>query len=543
MRTEPSFSEESENHLDSVDNSASAMSSRFDSDSSLLSDYRQRYGLSADPFVDDPHFPFYQGAQRRQILEQLLHLCQFSHNLLVVAGDYGVGKTRMAQALIDALDDADDICFVEGQINSDINSVLTDVYAQFELTSHEDFVALCKKKSEQDGLVVLIIDNAHHLADEVILDLMGVLQENAESRLHVVLFSEPYLLERLETINAPDIVLTDFSLEKFSLAEAVDYLNFRMEMADYLGPEVFVEAKVEPWWRQSQGQLLQLHEHAQEKLLETVSMPQRSRGYVSGRRGLPIPHIIAASGLFGALLLGYFYIGGSSEKAAPNVAQPIPVPIQPQSTMASSQVASVQASSQAAVNPAAVVTEYNNTESIRSLASSSSSVQAGSAVVKQSVVPLVQTNDLQVNPQQPKAKVASSAKTISKAEVSSESSKTVAKVKSEVSAIAPESKVSQAFSDQEKTILAWDASEYTLQLVGLSNEKAAHEFIAAQPNKKDLLLFRSVRQGKDWFVVVTGHFTSPAKARQMIENLPESQKKASPWPREIKVIQKEIKLR
>lgn len=544
MRTEPSFSEESENH---TNHSGEVLG--FESDSSLLSDYRQRYGLSVDPFVDDPHFPFYQGAQRRQILEQLLHLCQFSHNLLVVAGEYGVGKTRMAQALIDALDDADDICFVEGQINSDINSLLTEVLAQFELSSHEEFVEFCRKKSDQDGLVVLIVDNAHHLTDEVISDLIGLMQENPESRLHLVLFSEPYLLDRLENINAPDIVLTDFFLEKFSLAEAVDYLNFRMEMADYLGPELFIETKVEPWWRQSQGQLLLLHEQAQEKLLASVSTPQRSRGYGAPKRGVPLPHIVIASSLVGVLLFGYIYFGTDSKKSDTKVTSSIPVVAQSTAAVSSVQAISAQAvSTQTASSVAAIAavstSEYKSSGTAHSIVSSS--VPASQqTTVKQSVVPLAQTNELQNEKIQKPAKLSSvsSVKEAQKTQASSEPAKVFAKTKSEVSVASSDVKLTQAFSDQEKTILGWDGSEYTLQLVGLSNEKAAHDFIAAQPNKKDLLLFKSLRQGKDWFVVVMGHFASSAKARQIIESLPESQKKASPWPREVKVIQKEIRQR
>ena len=42
-----------------------------------LADYRQRYGLALDPFADDPDFPLFTGAQRRELLDQLLHLCQF----------------------------------------------------------------------------------------------------------------------------------------------------------------------------------------------------------------------------------------------------------------------------------------------------------------------------------------------------------------------------------------------------------------------------------------------------------------------------------
>lgn len=542
MRTEPSFSADSDqNLLNDADHSDGVSGSNIDTESQLLSDYRQRYGLSIDPFVDDPHFPFYTGAQRRHVLEQLLHLCQFSHSLLVVVGEYGVGKTRMAQALIDGLDDADDICFVEGQINSDIGSVLTEIYEQFELSSSSEFAEFCRKKTEPEGLVVLIVDNAHHLDSDVVLDLINLLQENAESRLHLVLFAEPHFLSRLEHVEAPDLVLTDFLLEKFSLNEAVDYLNFRMEMADYLGPEVFVDTKVEPWWRQSQGQLQQIHEHAQGKLVESVSKPQSSRGYNSDRRGLPIPHIIAASGLVGALFLGSLYWGSSSEKPASNLIQSIPKPIQPPSTVASSQVVLAQASSTAVVNPV-VATEYKSAEPVQSVTSSSAALKSTSekpTVVKQSIVPLVQTNELQTNAQQPKViTIASSVKAATKFDTSSEQSKSVAKVKSEDAVSEP--KVPQSFSDQEKAILGWGASEYTLQLMGLSSEKAAREFLAAQPNKKDLFLFRGLRKGKDWFVVVTGRYSTSAKAREAIQGLPGLQKKASPWPREVKIIQKEI---
>ncbi|MFO1390494.1 AAA family ATPase [Cellvibrio sp.] len=547
MRTEPSFSEDSDNPLGETDPSVNALSSRFDQDSSLVADYRQRYGLSTDPFVDDPHFPFYQGAQRRQILEQLLHLCQFSQNLLLITGDYGVGKTRMAQALIDALDDADDICFVEGQINSDIDSILADVCEQLELVDRDAFTHLCLQKSGQDGLVVLIVDNAHHLSDEVILDLIELLREGTESRLHLVLFAEPHLLSRLEAINVPDVVLTDFSLEKFSLIEAVDYLNFRMEMADYLGPEIFVESKVESWWRQSQGQLLQLHEHAHQSLLEAVSKPQRSRSYLSQKRGLPIPHIVAASALVGGLFFWFLYQDRDASKLEDaKVTSSIPV-VPQQAGVISSQAVSVQASSIAAPNSAALI----SSEAAQSLASSSSASQLSAAQPKpkESVVPLVKTSDLvQSNEtengaaKQSRSSSVSSLKSSKKAELSSELAKITVKAETDPTLVG-KSKSADTYSDQEKAILGWDATGYTLQLVGLSNEKAAHEFIAAQPNKKELLLFKSRRAGKDWFVVVTGRYASSSKARQAVQELTEAQRKAAPWPREIKVIQQEIKQR
>ena len=54
-------------------------------------------------------------------------------------------------------------------------------------------------------------------------------------------------------------------------------------------------------------------------------------------------------------------------------------------------------------------------------------------------------------------------------------------------------------------------------------------------------MFKSKRQGNDWFVVITGRFASSAEARQAIGRLPAAQRDAGPWPRDVKTIQAEIK--
>jgi len=552
MRTEPSFSAEPEDDLlDDTNTAKHSSAAGYDEESQLLADYRQRYGLSVDPFADDPHFPFYTGANRRHVLDQLLHLCQFSHNVLLVAGDYGTGKTRMAQALIDNLDDRDDICFVEGQINSDLDGLLKEILEQLELDNQSSLNIFCQKKTDQDGLLVLIVDNAHHLADDVILDLLEFTDTIPESRLHLVLLGEPYLQARLGQLNGPGFAFTALALEKFSLNEAVDYLNFRMEMADYLGPEIFTESVVDAWWRQAQGQLLALHEYAQDKLLASVTSPRAA--YKSAKRGLPIPHIIAVSGLITALFLGWLYMGSDSGKNNDKqLVEPIPVAKLPaEQTIAMSSFAAASETITAS-SVQAVTTNSNTANAASSVASLNAASVTSFAkqessraiVVKESVVPLVQTNTLHSDtPKVAKSSSAAIVKENKRVEASSASVKVaVVKPKNDES-IEESPKGLSGLTEQEKIILGWDSAEYTLQIVGLSNEKSAHDFIAAQPNKKDLLLFRGVRQGKDWFVVVSGHYPSSAKARQAAQDLPDSQKTASPWPREIKVVQKEIKMR
>lgn len=556
MRTEPSFSAEPEEpDLDGLTGSTDHYLSASDAaaDSKLLSDYRQHFGLSSEPFADDAHFPFYTGGQRRQILDQLLHLCQFSNNLLLVLGDYSVGKTRMAQALIDALDDADDICFLEGQINSSYDRLFAEVLEQFELADAQAFADFTELSPEYPGLAVVLVDNAHHLTDAVILDLIALIQSGKSPRLHLVLFAEPHLLGRIENLNVPDVILSDFYLEKFSLVEAVDYLNFRMEMADYLGPEIFTEAKVEPWWRESQGQLLVLHDYAHEKLLASVAVP-RASGF--DHKKLPMFHIMAATVLIAGLIMGFLYLGSSSKEPgqvtnAVVLPKPLPdaTPVDTPVASAAPQAATGVVSSVGVASSLPATSDVNGSPAAVPKASVAAVAQAAPQqevpVVKQSVVPLAQASaphsELAASAKSSRISSVAAVKESKPVEAVPEPVKKAAKPAEEVH---PEkAKHLAGYSEQENTILSWSDAEFTLQLVGLSSEKAVHEFIAAQPNKKDLLVFKSLRQGKDWFVVVTGRYPSSAKARQAIQLLPESQKKAAPWPREIKVIQREIKQR
>ena len=143
----------------------------------LLADYRQRYGLSEDPFAHDYSFPLFTGAGRRQLLDQLLHLCQFSNSVLAVLGECGVGKTRIAHAFMDSLSDQDQICFLSLRSGQSLEQILLSIIQSFEidagdvpstenlLASLEAFIAE-EAVSDDEGLAVVVLDNAHLLDDQ-----------------------------------------------------------------------------------------------------------------------------------------------------------------------------------------------------------------------------------------------------------------------------------------------------------------------------------------------------------------------------------------
>lgn len=551
----------------------------------LLADYRQRYGLSEDPFAHDYSFPLFTGAGRRQLLDQLLHLCQFSNSVLVVLGENGVGKTRVAHAFMDSLSDQDQICFISVRTGQTLEQILLSANQAFGiptsdvpstenlLSALEAFIAE-EAVSEDDGLAVVVLDNAHLLDDQSISVLTSLLNNfPQQNRLHLALFGEPSLMRRLERLSPENLLCNDFYLQAFTLLETVDYLNFRMEMADYLGPEIFTESKVDVWWRQAQGQLNILHGLAEEHLLESVT-PARTLS----KRPLPVVHIIAISLLIAVVGVAFLYMGDDEPTSPPAVvANTVPVspsaaatganssieltstqtPVQPlmqslpqpQQPNQQAQPAQTAAAAQQ-VLPSAASTAESSAEAIEPLKSVPAVEPAASeiAIAKEEVVPLAQ---LPTAPPRPatQASVAPAANPVKPAQQAAvASAKTVSSLAT-VAATKPEpaltskpaDKPVQSGSAQERNILGWKPTEYTIQLVGVSNQKAALDFVAAQPNKSELLVFKSKRAGKDWFVVITGRFANSAQARQAIKTLPAAQRDAGPWPRDVKTIQSEIR--
>lgn len=534
-----------------------------EADEQLLADYRQRYGLSEDPFAQDYSFPLFTGAGRRQLLDQLLHLCQFSNSLLVVLGDVGVGKTRIAHAFMDSLSDHDQICFLSLQSNQSLEQVLTAITQTFGintgplpsaenlLSAIEAFIAE-EAQVEDEGLAVVVVDNAQLLDDQTLAVLSALLNNfPQQNRLHLAFFAEPVFLRRLERISPESLLINDFHLQPFSLAETVDYLNFRMEMADYLGPEIFTESMVDPWWRQAQGHLGILHECAQERLLESVT-PKLT----FDKRSLPVAHIVAIALLIALVGTAFLYMGDDDNPASPVAVIPPQAPATNQAATSSSlELTSTQTPVQPLLQTLPQPQQPNQMATQQPVQSSQApevSSESDTGFAREEVVPLAQLPTVPTKKVEPvvQATVSSTAQsTAASAPVAALPAEPAPKpepkpvvVEQPAPKVIPDKKpLATTASSQERNILAWKPSEYTVQLLGVSNRKAALDYMAAQPNKAELLMFKSKRQGNDWFVVITGRFSSSAEARQAIARLPASQRDAGPWPRDVKAIQAEIK--
>lgn len=499
-------------------------------DQEALQDYRQRYGLSIDPFDPDPYFPLFTGAHRRELIDQIVHCCEFGAGVPVVLGERGVGKTRIACALHEALGDAY-ACLITALPTLDAQSLMGEIAQHFAVggpaDSTADYIDALRQFGEthsEDGLTLVLIDDAHHLDDQTLIAVLGLLQGRGpgEPGLQIVLFGDLALIARLNELGSQPLPMTDFYVERFTLLETVDYLNFRMEMADYLGPEMFTEAMVEPWWRQAQGQLPVIHRYAQGHLLEAV-LPSIS----GGARPFPIVHIIAIAVLGGAVLMTLLYQSDKSEVAAET--QRVPINLQSQ------QVTGSTVPAQSGTVELGGATNVNEVASIPAEPLASLAGEETERVIEIAPPPIV------VNVTEPEPEPVRSVTTQTLEPKIVREALAPAETVSARTAPAPApTSAARRLSSDEETLLSWRSTDFTLQLLGVSTEKAARDYIASQPNRNDLLMFKTVRQGKDWFVVVAGRYESSGAARNAVSGLPQEQVKAGPWVRGLGGIQAEI---
>ena len=82
---------------------------------------------------------------------------------------------------------------------------------------------------------------------------------------------------------------------------------------------------------------------------------------------------------------------------------------------------------------------------------------------------------------------------------------------------------------------------YTLQLIGVQEEKAVERFVRTHQLVGSVAYFRSLRNGRAWFSVVYGIFSSRDEAVAGRAQLPAALRNAGVWPRSLASVQQAIR--
>ena len=217
--------------------------------------YNAFFGFKESPFSlsPDPAF-FYRSEQHEEALANLIYGVQARKGFIVLAGEVGTGKTTMLECLRDYLEaQYIEFAFI---FNSRIN---TDQF--FEMIAY-DLNLSCSRASKtevlfalnqllveqaQDGrTVVLIVDEAHNLEWDVLeeIRLLGNLENRNGKLLQIVLAGQPEFDRKLDAPNLRQLkqrIVLRYSLQPFTLRDAVEYMQSRLERAGMPNQTVFPE--------------------------------------------------------------------------------------------------------------------------------------------------------------------------------------------------------------------------------------------------------------------------------------------------------------
>ena len=110
----------------------------------------------------------------------------------------------------------------------------------------------------------------------------------------------------------------------------------------------------------------------------------------------------------------------------------------------------------------------------------------------------------------------------------------------------PQAPVIPEFIPEKKptAVKSWvfrkDPGYYTVQLIASSNKEAIEDFIKKHKDQKRLSYFHTIKDNKNWYVVVKGTYPSFSEAEKARKALPQALAKYGAWVRSYHSIQKDI---
>ncbi len=488
----------------------------------MIDDYRERFALSADPFAEGM---FYPAPTHMAVLEALLHDLQFGIQAVVLTGAPGTGKSTLLGAAQRRLPqevyrlEGGDFSSSEQLLLSLAEELLLPVSEDMQHTALEGLIASLALEQDPSAAPVILVDDAENLPQGAMLSLLK-LAEPVKSRraLRLVLVCPPGL--------ATQMPVQLQQMPFLPLAEACELLNYRMTSVGYTGPVLFEASRVEPWWQKADGNIARLQAQAQQWLLteapqilaEIPSQSQQGRfpEAKTATSPLPLVHMISAAALIGALAFFYLYRSGDEnvEPKVESLSQPVEIPT----------IAPVVESSSAITTP--------DETPLPEEATSEPSKEE---------LPNTDVSDMDALDGVESSSISSSISSLSSAASASSVSdganamQEADEASSAGSLRPPESR----FSADEQRLLSWPADEYTLQVLAVSRRESATAYQAQFP-ELPLLIVETRRQGKPWFVVVVGRYTSTDNARQHSRQLPPALREARPWPRHVGELQRAL---
>lgn len=208
--------------------------------------YKAFFNLSRNPFDLTPDPTCFVSTKRHnEALAALYYGVRWHKGFIVVTGEVGTGKTLLLRCLLRLLRASKDVAYAY-LFNSRLSSTefLQYILADFgRSTSGKnkaelllDLGQFLVARGEKKLTTVLIIDEAHHLSEEILEEvrLLSNLETTDDKLLQIVLVGQPELDEKLDMIELRQLkqrIALRAQLSSLDAEETREYIERRLQIA------------------------------------------------------------------------------------------------------------------------------------------------------------------------------------------------------------------------------------------------------------------------------------------------------------------------
>ena len=465
--------------------------------------YITALNLNRDPFSPEPDLTFLYGYDSLEKSFALLkRLVEGTEIIILVLGEAGAGKTTLLKRYLASSSAAWKTCHL--QIHPKANAETN----QSELFQDADRHPAYALQEFNDS--TFIIDDAHDLNPQQLAFLL----QNAESSdrpdkiKRFVFFGEPSLNETISTITETlnsETATSKIFLPSLTREQAKSYIDNRLAVAGYVGKRLFRSSDVKKIHRASGGLPGRINAMADQQLKENFSTRKPHRGSYFSRMGQYRKLMgWAAAGLAVVViaLFGLYQLRGAS-RTDPESPRFVKTVFRAKIEMAKHQP-----------KPPVPLAENIQEEDIPESPPLKNETHQPAAEK-----PIVVTKVSEPPPAPQPATV---------------SRTTAEKQKPDKPAV-----------HREDWLLSQKSSSYTIQILGVRNEKYLLDFIETKLTARTNVIayYKTSYRGKVWYPLLYGVYATKKKASSSMKQLPPKLQKASPWIRKMSFIQKAIRKR